>query len=154
MIPLNSDFKDLLSLFNRFNVRYLVVGGYAVMYHTEPRYTKDLDILIGRTESDIAAVASALGEFGFTLSEANLAQLHQPNQMIALGRAPVRIDILNEVMGIDFESAWVNRIGVMIGDAKAWFMSRDDLVVAKRSSGRPQDLLDLSLLEKSAQNGD
>ncbi len=144
---MNSDFKDLLSLLNRFRVRYLVVGGYAVMYHSEPRYTKDLDIVVGRTDEDVAALRSALGEFGFPLSEDNIAQLRRPNQMIALGRPPVRIDILNEINGVEFESAWERRIEVPIGEVKAWFISLDDLISAKRSVSRPQDLLDLSLLE-------
>lgn len=65
---MDSNFVDLISLFNRFEVRYLIIGGYAVMYHSEPRYTKDIDLVIGITEPDVDRAAKALAEFGFSLA--------------------------------------------------------------------------------------
>lgn len=61
------DFKELLSLFNEFKVRYLVVGGYAVMKYTEPRFTKDLDLWIATDDKNAEAVYSALKMFGAPL---------------------------------------------------------------------------------------
>jgi hypothetical protein len=144
---MNSDFKDLLALFNQFGVKYMVAGGYAVMLYAEPRYTKDLDIVIGVSEADIVGVAAALAEFGFPMSESAQAELRLPNRMIAIGRPPSRIDILNELTGVEFLAAWGRRRIVDIDGTPVPFLSLADLVDAKRGAGRPQDLLDLVSLE-------
>lgn len=149
---MNSNFSDLLSLFNRYSVRYLVAGGYAVMYYTEPRYTKDLDVVIGLTEDDVARASQALAEFGFPLTDAQIDDLRQPNKMIVLGRPPVRIDILNEISGVDFDAAYEKRQPVVLSGETCWFISLEDLISAKRAAGRPQDLIDLQALEKEARH--
>ncbi len=145
---MNSDFKDLLALLNQFGVRYMVVGGYAVMLYSEPRYTKDLDIVVGVSEREVEAIGKAFTEFGFPMSESLLVELRLPNRMISIGRPPSRIDILNELTGVDFDEAWGRRHIVAIDDIEVPFLSLTDLVDAKRASGRPQDLLDLKSLEK------
>jgi hypothetical protein len=144
---MNSDFKDLLALLDRFGVRYLVVGGYAVMLYTEPRYTKDIDIFVGVTDQEIESIGRAFEEFGFPMTPDLLEQLKLPNRMISIGRAPSRIDVLNELTGIDFDAAWQRRNVVSIEGLAVPFISLADLVEAKRASGRPQDLLDLRSLE-------
>lgn len=145
---MNSDFKDLLSLLNQFGAKYLVVGGYAVMLYTEPRYTKDLDLAIGMEVVEVEAVRKALEAFGFPMSDEAAAELAQPNKMISIGRPPSRIDILNHVAGIDFQTAWERRTIIDIGGVAAAFLSREDLVKSKRAAGRPQDLLDLARLQE------
>ena len=72
---MNSDFKDLLALLNQFGVRYLVVGGYAVMLYTEPRYTKDIDVFVGISDSEIVAIGDAFSAFGFPVTSTLLEQL-------------------------------------------------------------------------------
>jgi predicted nucleotidyltransferase len=145
---MNSNFIDLLSLFNRHRVRYLVAGGYAVMYYTSPRYTKDLDVVIGLTDEDTGKAADALREFGFPITDAQLAELRTPNKMIVLGRAPHRIDVLNGIDGIDFDEAYERRQAVVISGETCWFLSLEDLIAAKKAAGRPQDKLDLKGLQK------
>lgn len=145
---MNSDFLDLLSLFERHQVRYLVAGGYAVMYHSEPRYTKDLDVVVGTAPGEIGRVAEALAAFGFPMTEDQINELSKPKQMIVLGRPPSRIDILNELSGVDFEAAWTRRVPVTVDDQVINFLSLEDLIMAKRSAGRPQDLEDLRRLER------
>ena len=146
---MNSDFKDLISLLVKHNVRYFICGGYAVMLYSEPRYTKDLDIVIGVSESDLSGFRIALAEFGFPMSEEASKELGQPNKMISLGRPPVRIDVLNEISGINFEQAWARRNEIEVDDVVISFISLDDLILSKRAAGRPQDKIDLKQLEKS-----
>ncbi|MCK6632804.1 MAG: hypothetical protein L6Q31_10590 [Fimbriimonadaceae bacterium] len=147
---MNSDFKELLSLLEKLRVRYLVVGGYAVMYYTEPRYTKDLNIVVGVSELDIEGLSSALAEFGYPLIESQVEQWREPDRMIILGVPPSRIVLLNQLAGVDFEAAWERRQTVNVGGQSVSFVSSDDLILAKRAAGRPQDHLDLPKLEQAA----
>jgi hypothetical protein len=144
---MNSDFLDLISLFEKSGVRYLVVGGYAFMLYAEPRYTKDLDLAIGIAEAD--KVAHALAEFGFPMSDRAREELLEPYRMISIGRAPTRIDILNHVDGIDFDAAWNDRNIVDLDGHSISFISKEWLIKAKRATGRPQDLIDLEALERT-----
>ena len=144
---MNSDFKGLLALLNQFEVRYLVVGGYAVMLYTEPRYTKDIDLVVGVSEDEIEAIGKVFSLFGFPMTQYLLEELKLPNRMISIGRPPSRIDILNELTGVDFEQAWNRRNIVSIDGLDVPFLSLSDLIDAKRASGRPQDLVDLESLE-------
>ncbi|MCH8173212.1 MAG: nucleotidyltransferase, partial [Proteobacteria bacterium] len=82
---MNSDFRELLSILDRHGVRHLVVGGYAVMVYTEPRFTKDLDVFIGTTEDDVERFRAALQEFGFPMTEQAVSDLREPNRMISVG---------------------------------------------------------------------
>lgn len=145
---MNSDFSDLLSLFNRHRVRYLVAGGYAVIYYTNPRYTKDLDVVVALTDEDTGRAAEALKEFGFPLTDADLIELRTPNRMIVLGRPPSRIDILNGIDGIDFDEAYERRQLVDVRGETCCFLSLEDLIAAKKAAGRPQDRMDLKGLER------
>src|SRR3954451_24474497 len=105
-MKINSDFKDLLRSLNAAGIRYLIVGGYAVMVHTEPRYTNDLDIWIDRDEQNARALLRALAEFGAPTGEVTPADLTEPEVFFQIGIEPVRIDILTSVAGLVFEAAW------------------------------------------------
>lgn len=146
------DFEDLLSILNDSGVKYLVVGGYAVSYHAQPRATKDLDILIGADTRNAAALYAALARFGAPLEGLRPEDFIEPGKFFRMGTPPVMVDILPEISGIDFDTAWQNRIEVMI-DAEtglaAPFISDLDLIVAKLASGRPQDLADVDALKKA-----
>ena len=143
---MNSDFEELLSLFNANEVRYLVVGGYAVMLYTEPRYTKDLDVWIEANEGNAARVFRALAEFGAPLAGLTPTDFAQEGCFYQLGRPPVRVDILMSIEGVAFEDAWGNRQESVLGAQKAWFIGRADLIKNKRASGRHIDLHDADLL--------
>lgn len=143
---MNSDFKELLSLLNRFGAKYLVVGGYAVMLYTEPRYTRDLDLAVSAEPDDVAPLRKALAEFGFPLSDEAADELTKPNRMISIGRPPSRIDFLNQIRGIDFHQAWERRKTVDIDGVEVAFVSLEDLIRSKQAAGRPQDLIDLEHL--------
>ena len=142
------DFKDLLSIFKKYNIHYLVIGGYAVMRYTEPRFTKDLDLLVEINTKNATAIYNALKEFGAPLTGLSETDFMQKGYFYQMGKAPLRIDILMSAPGIDFKSAWKKRESVTIGETEMLFISREDLIKAKKASGRPQDLIDVANLEK------
>lgn len=138
----NSDFSELLRLFNVNGVRYLVVGGYAVMQHSEPRYTKDLDVWIATDEDNAAAIFAALREFGAPLANLTEKDFAEEGYFYQMGSPPVRVDVLTGIPGVTFEEAWVRRVEILFDDLKVNFISKEDLIAAKLAAGRPQDLLD------------
>lgn len=147
------DFKDLLSVLNAYKVKYLVVGGQAVILHAQPRATKDLDILIQPAPKNSQALFRALQEFGAPLRDLSPADFIEKGAFFTMGVPPVAIDILPEIKGVTFAAAWKNRI-IEIVDADsgltAHFISRGDLIKAKLAAGRPQDLADVDALRKAA----
>ncbi len=146
---MNSDFKDLLRLFNAAKVRYLVVGGHAVMKYTEPRYTKDLDIWIEATPRNARAVFRSLRDFGHPLTDLTEADFAKKGTFYQMGRPPARVDILMSIPGLRFADAWRNRVKTDFEGVSAHVLSRDDLIANKRAAGRPQDLADVQGLEES-----
>ena len=144
----NSDFSDLLNLFNVHNVRYMVIGGYAVVQYVEPRYTKDLDLWIGVDKENAAAVYKALKDFGAPLVGLTEADFSEEGYFYQMGRPPMRVDILMGIPGMEFEAAWQRREEVDFDGLLVKFISRADLIAAKKASGRPQDLIDADLLSQ------
>jgi hypothetical protein len=119
------------------------------MYHTEPRFTKDLDVFISGQKDDIERFSQAMGAFGFPLSEKNKQDLLLPKQMIVIGNPPSRIDFLNDMGGLDFESTWKKRVTVDLDGTPTAYIDLDSLILAKKAAGRPQDKLDLKKLERA-----
>jgi len=144
---MNSDLEELLSLFNESEVRYLIVGGYAMMLYTEPRYTKDLDIWIEATLDNADRAFRALARFGAPLAGMTAADFAAEGCFYQLGRPPARVDILMSIDGVSFRGAWENRQESSFGGQKAWFIGKADLVRNKRASGRHIDLHDAELLD-------
>jgi hypothetical protein len=145
----NSDFSDLLKIFNANNVKYLVIGGYAVIQYAEPRFTKDLDLWISTDTSNAAAVYQSLLTFGAPLADLTEADFAEEGYFYQMGVPPVRVDILMGVPGLNFTEAWERRVIVNFDDLPVPFIAKADLIVNKRASGRPQDLMDADLLAKS-----
>lgn len=144
----NSDFTDLLKLFNVNRVRYLVVGGYALIQYAEPRFTKDLDLLISTDAANAKAVYKALHLFGAPLADLTESDFAQEGYYYQMGVPPVRVDILMGIPGVVFEEAWPRRVDIDFDGLLVPFISRQDLIAAKRASGRPQDLLDAESLSE------
>ncbi len=144
----NSDFSDLLRLFNANQVKYLVIGGYALIQYAEPRYTKDLDLWISADATNAQAVYRALHEFGAPLADLTAADFAQEGYFYQMGVPPVRVDILMGIPGASFDEAWPRRLEVDFDGLSVPFISRQDLIVAKRAAGRPQDLLDVEQLTR------
>jgi hypothetical protein len=148
------DFKQLLSIFHVHSVKYLVVGGYAVSFHAQPRATKDIDILIKPDAENATAIYAALAEFGAPLEGITADDFADRGKFFRMGREPIMVDILPEIDGIDFDTAWTNRITAIIdreSGLAAFFISSDDLVKAKLASGRPQDIADVAAIRKATE---
>ena len=149
----NSDFSDLLSLFNAKRVRYMVIGGYAVVQHGEPRYTNDLDLWISTEATNTDAVYSALRDFGVPLSGLTPADFREAGSFYQMGVPPNRVDILMSIPGVDFQDAWKRRVEVDFDGLPVSFICREDLISAKQAAGRPQDLIDLQALRRISRRG-
>src|SRR6266403_1433828 len=150
---MHQDFKELLSAFNAGQVRYLIVGGYAVSFHAQPRATKDLDILIGADSENSKAVFAALAKFGAPIEGLSAKDFAEPDNFFRMGTPPVMVGIMPEISGVEFEEAWRRRVDVRIDDdLSVPFISREDLLVAKISAGRAQDLVDVDALRESNQD--
>ena len=144
----NRDFRDLFAALNDAGARYLVVGAHAVAFYAEPRFTKDLDVWVEPTLTNAGKVMAALQAFGAPVSDVSEADLATPSVTLQIGVAPNRIDIATRIDGVAFEAAWPNRTETQFGDQTIALIGRGDLMTNKRAAGRPQDLLDLSTLER------
>ena len=143
---MNSDFKELLNILNEEKAKYLIVGGYAVIEHTEPRYTKDLDIWISYDLKNAEKVFRALKKFGAPLANIKVEDFTVPSLVYQMGRPPARIDVIMSVKELDFETSWQNKVESKYDDVTVYFLSLEDLLKNKESVGRPQDLIDASNL--------
>ena len=146
---MNQDFKDLLEAFINEKVRFLIVGGYAVIKHSEPRYTKDLDLWISPDEENAERLFRALTAFGAPLDGLTSNDFTRPEYFYTMGRAPGRIDILLDIKGRNFEECWERRNVVDLGKLQVNYISRDDLIVNKEAVGRLQDLADVEKLRET-----
>jgi len=146
-VATNPDFKDLLKILNDYSVRYLIVGGYAVMYYAEPRFTKDIDIWVEPTRANAKKIWKTLAEFGAPLEQVTEDDFWNKDLVYQIGVAPNRIDIMMDIPAVQFNDAWKNRIKSHYGDIPIFIISLDDLIKAKEDAGRDQDLLDLKHLK-------
>jgi len=143
------DFKELLKIFEKHKVRYLIVGGYAVMKYSEPRFTKDLDVFIAADRNNAKSVYSALKEFGAPLKNLTSSDFAHEGYFYQMGKPPLRVDIMMSIPGIEFDQAWQKREAVELDDLKLLFISRADLIQSKEASGRPQDKIDVEKLKEA-----
>ncbi len=146
------DYEEFLASLNANNVRYLVVGAHAVGFHARPRATKDIDIYIDPTAENAARVLEAIRSFfggadlGFKIND-----LTAPDSIVQLGVAPLRIDILSTLTGIEnFEAAWEGRVAGQYGGVETHYISLDHLIQTKQAAGRDQDRVDLRALRRAA----
>jgi hypothetical protein len=150
---MEKDFRDILFALNAHKAKYLVVGGYAVSAHSEPRATKDLDLWIKTDPENSLAVYRALLQFGAPLDGISAEDFNQRAQTgFQIGVAPVRIDLLHHIDGLTFDEAWENRVeGMLDENIPVYLISREDLVKNKLESGRPRDLLDIKAIRAASQ---
>jgi hypothetical protein len=146
----NRDFRDLFAALNEADARYLVVGAHAVAFYAEPRFTKDLDVWVEASPENAPRVLEALTAFGAPLAGVTVIDFLAPGAVLQIGVAPNRIDVTTHVDGVLFAAAWPNRQSTVFGDQSIWILGRAELIQNKTAAGRPQDLLDLALLEKHA----
>jgi len=143
------DFEEILSALESSRAKYLIVGGHAVMYYTEPRFTKDLDVFIEASKENAAKVFDALRDFGAPLAGLSPADFESPGYFYQMGRPPVRIDILTSIDGVTFADAWAGRTRAVFGTVEVNLIGRAELIQNKRACGRHIDLHDAEQLEGS-----
>lgn len=146
MERIEKDYEEFLRLLKKHDVRYCIVGAYAVAYHAIARYTKDMDIFVEPEKENARRLVRAIEEFGFTgLTEKDFII---PGVIIQLGYEPVRIDIVTSIDGCTFEEVWNNRVIGRYGNTEVYFMGLEELIKNKKASGRKQDELDIDILMK------
>ena len=146
---LTRDFADLLCAFIDHEVRFLVVGAYALAAHGLPRATGDLDVWIEPTPENAGRAMRALRAFGAPTAQLTETELATPGVILEIGLPPIRIDILTTISGVSFAEAWPARLIARFDEIEVPALGREHLILDKRATGRPKDLIDLRVLERS-----
>jgi len=145
-MEMDRDFNEFAELLLDHEVRFLIVGGYALAAHGAPRYTGDLDAWLWVDPINATRVLAVLEEFGFGAVDVTIEDLLNPDLVIQLGYPPHRIDLLTGIDGVSFDAAWDRRVEFDIAERRIPFISRDDLIANKVAAGRPQDIADVARL--------
>ena len=144
--PLPDDFRDFIQCLNSSNVRYLLVGGWAVGMYGNPRATKDIDFLVATDDNNLAKLQEALQAFGSPPVDMN--KFKEKGRIIRMGSSPVQVDIINEADGIDINDCYNRKEIINFDGIDISVISRGDLIKNKKTSGRTMDIADAEMLEK------
>ena len=147
-MKIEKDFKEFIELLNSNKVKYLIVGGFAFSYYAEPRFTKDIDFFVEVEKNNSKKIIKTLNEFGFGEIGLKEEDFLKTNNIIQLGYAPLRIDIITSITGVLFKTAWENKVTGKYGNISCNYISKEDLIQNKKASGRPQDIADVKKLAK------
>ena len=145
---MNQDFVDLLRAFSAHEVRFLVVGAYALAVHGRPRATGDLDVWVDATPENAERILAALKAFGAPLSGVSADDFSRPGIVFQMGLPPRRIDVITSLTGMSFSEAWPGRVRSAFGPVAVDFIGRAAFLVNKRATGRAKDLGDIESLEE------
>jgi hypothetical protein len=145
-MEIRTDFKELLELFNKHEVEYLIVGGYALAFHGAPRVTGDIDLFVKPTDENAERILAALNDFGFSSLNLSRADFTTPGMVVQLGVPPVRIDLITRVSGVSWEKADAGKAPGFYADTPVFFINREDLIANKKATGRAKDAADIEAL--------
>lgn len=148
-LELPNDFKEFLRLLRARGVEYLLVGGYAVGYHGQPRFTNDLDIWVGISTGNAERVMGVVREFGFDVPELSGELFLQEDQIVRMGVEPVRIELMTSASGVEFEPCYKERVETVLDGVPVSLISFRHLKLNKQATGRTKDLADLETLSKA-----
>lgn len=148
LMELQEDFKELLELFNKHKVEYVIVGAYALAFYGCPRYTGDLDILVKPDSNNAKKILKAIKDFGFKSLSLTVEDLSSQEKVIQLGVPPIRIDILTSITGVTWEQVSANRATGKYGNVTVYFIGKNELIANKKSLGRHKDLADLESISE------
>jgi predicted nucleotidyltransferase len=140
------DFEDFLRLLEAHQVEYMIVGGYAVAFHGYPRFTKDIDIFFCPSPTNVDRLVRVLVEFGFAQESVPREALQTAGKVLAIGVAPVRIDLINHISKLSFPEARENAVRGQYGSIEATFIGREELIQNKSSTNRAKDKADVEEL--------
>jgi predicted nucleotidyltransferase len=147
---LDPDFREFIKFLNNHEVRYLIVGGYAVAFHGHPRYTKDIDIWVNAEPDNVERLLQALNDFGFGEVGLKAEDFLVPGYVIQLGYPPNRIDLLTSMKGVEFAACYASRIKISVEGVEMCFIDLENLKRNKRAASRLQDLADVENLESKS----
>ena len=145
-MEVQQDFKELLKLFNKHNVEYVIVGGYALAFHGAPRYTGDIDLLIKPDQENAQKVLNALKDFGFAELDLTSSDFFLPGKIVQLGVPPVRIDIITSLTGLTWEQIVPNRVNGTYDNISVYYIGKQEFIVNKKATSRYKDLADIEAL--------
>lgn len=143
---LPAEFKEFIKYLNRNRVRYLLIGGWAVGIHANPRLTIDIDFLVGIDEKNIERIIHALADFGIKGASPDFFRIK--DNTFRIGRSPLKIDILNKALGIDFEKCYLRKVTVKLDGINVKLISKSDLIKSKLAANREKDLADIVELKR------
>lgn len=146
MIPIPHDFLEFLRLLDQYNVKHLLIGGYAVAYHGYVRTTGDLDVFVEASEENARKLMQACIEFGLGSSVTESLLMEEGN-VLRCGLPPMRLEILNRISGVSFEECWESRDFLPMKGVNIPVINVEKLLKNKKASGRTKDLLDFEMLE-------
>jgi hypothetical protein len=144
---LSNDLREFLESLNSRGIDYVIVGAHSLAFHGRPRYTGDLGILVRSTPENAAKLVDLLNQFGFADAGFKESDFTKPEQLIQLGRAPNRIDLLTSITGVTSDDALTSKVPAELDGIPVFVLSKDTLIQNKRAVGRPQDIADLDMLE-------
>ena len=144
-----SDFKELLALFNAHRVGYMIVGAYALAFHDAPRYTGDLDLLVKADLENAQKILKVLREFGIGSINLSVEDFTTKERVVQLGVPPVRVVLITSITGVEWEEAVSHRVPGAFGEVPTFFIGKDYFVRNKKSCGRHKDLADVEVLGES-----
>lgn len=150
---LPKDFKEFIALLNAHEVKYVIVGGYAVAYHGYPRFTGDVDFFIEASRENSRKMEKVIGDFGFGETGLKASDFDNPDRIVQLGVEPNRIDIVTGIEAVEFCDAWNRRVRVELDDLATYMLDFDLLLQNKRATKRPQDMADVEQLSKRRSSG-
>jgi len=145
---LPKDWIEFIDLLNSRRIEYVIVGAFALSHHILPRNTSAIDFLIRPTRENAGKLVDVLRDFGFASLEISEDDILQPGQFIQRGYAPNRIDLLNQVSGVDSETVWSNRVPGLLAGRSVNYMGREDLIRNKEATGRGKDSDDAKALRR------
>lgn len=142
------DFKELLESFNAHRVEYVIVGAHALAFHGAPRFTNDLDVYVRPSAENAARVLAALADFGFGSLDLQAADFENPDNIVQLGVAPVRIDLIMSLGGVSWDQVDAGKVTGRFGDVPVNYIGRDQFIANKKAAGRLKDLADIEAIRK------
>ncbi|HUO11084.1 MAG TPA: DUF6036 family nucleotidyltransferase [Phycisphaerae bacterium] len=146
MADLPKSFLEFSKLLNDHKVKYLIVGGYAVIHHGYPRSTVDYDVFVAMTKTNAVRLSKVIAEFGFDPAEYSPDFFLTPSSILMIGREPWRIDIFTSIKGLDFNAAYKGRVMLRVGGVPIPFVSKADLITSKKAANRDRDRDDVKRL--------
>lgn len=151
-LRLDSNFCELLSAFDAHEAQYLIIGGWAVSVHAQPRATLDLDLFVSDARKNLESVYESLVQFGAPLRDIKKDMFLEPGTFFRMGMAPRQIDIFSAIPGVRFDQCWSNRQRILLDPLTGFaanVISASDLIAAKLASGRAQDLADVEAIRRA-----